>query len=76
MTSSVAVPGDPDLVLRRQHQQQWQPIAVGNGYYRFVARDSGLCLEVPGGSTANGVRLWQNTCNGSTARAFRLVQRS
>ncbi len=56
--------------------QQWQPVAVGNGCYRFVAHNSGLCLEVPGGWTANGVQLWQNTCNGSTAQAFRLVQRS
>jgi len=56
--------------------QQWQPIAVGNGYYRFVARNSGLCVEVPGASTANGVQLRQNTRNGSAAQAFRLVQRS
>jgi hypothetical protein len=56
--------------------QLWQPVSVGNGYYRFVARNSGLCLEVPGASTANGVQLRQNTCNGSTAQAFRLVQRS
>ena len=54
--------------------QLWQPVSVGNGYFRFVVRNSGLCLEVPGASTANGVQLRQNTCNGSTSQAFRLVQ--
>ncbi len=54
--------------------QLWQPISVGSGYYRFVARNSGLCLEVPGASTANGVQLRQNPCSGSAAQAFRLVQ--
>jgi hypothetical protein len=53
--------------------QLWQPVALGNGYYRFVARNSGLCVEVPGASTANGVQLRQNTCDGSTSQAFRLV---
>ena len=56
--------------------QQWLPVAVGNGSYRFVARNSGLCLEVPGGSSANGVQLSQNTCTGGTAQTFRLVQQS
>jgi hypothetical protein len=54
--------------------QQWEPVAAGNGYYTFQARNSGLCLTVPGSSTANGVQLTVDTCNGSTAQAFRLVQ--
>lgn len=31
---------------------------------------SGLCLEVPGASTATGVQLAQNTCNGRTEQSF------
>lgn len=53
--------------------QQWQPVATGNGY-TFVARNSGLCLDVPNASTANGVQLQVNTCNGSAEQAFRLSQ--
>ncbi len=53
--------------------QQWQPVALGNGYYRLVVRSSGLCLDVPSASTANGTVLQQNTCNGGTAQAWRLA---
>ncbi|MFN3327051.1 MAG: RICIN domain-containing protein, partial [Bryobacteraceae bacterium] len=31
---------------------------------------SGLCLEVPGASTATGVQLVQNTCNGRAEQSF------
>ena len=53
--------------------QQWRPVFLGNGYFRFVARHSGRCLDVPGASTANGVQLQQWDCNGTGAQAFRLV---
>ncbi len=53
--------------------QQWKPVSVGNGYFKFVARNSGRCLDVPGSSTVNGVRLQQWDCNGTGAQAFRLV---
>ena len=53
--------------------QQWRPVALGNGYFRFVARHSGRCLDVPGSSTANGARLQQWDCNGTGAQSFRLV---
>jgi hypothetical protein len=54
--------------------QQWQPVSVGNGYFKFVARHSNRCLDVPGASTATGVQLQQYDCNGTAAQAFRLVQ--
>jgi hypothetical protein len=54
--------------------QQWQPVSLGNGYYEFVARHSGKCLDVPGASTTNGVQLQQWTCNGNPQQAFRLAQ--
>jgi hypothetical protein len=53
--------------------QQWEAVPLGNGYYNFVARNSGLCLDTPGASTANGVQLQQYTCNGTGAQAFELV---
>ncbi len=54
--------------------QQWMPVALGGGYYKFVARHSGKCLDVTGVSTADGVQLQQWTCTGGTAQSFRLAQ--
>jgi len=53
--------------------QQWQPVDEGGGYYHFVNRNSGKCLDVPGASTADGVQLVQYTCNGTGAQSFRLA---
>lgn len=55
------------------NNQQWQPVSEGGGYYHFVSRHSGKCLDVPGASTANSVQLVQYTCNGTGAQSFRLV---
>ncbi|AEY85461.1 putative glycosyl hydrolase [Streptomyces hygroscopicus subsp. jinggangensis 5008] len=54
--------------------QQWRPEPVGSsGQYRFVARHSGKCLTVDNSSTANGARVSQQGCNGSSAQAFGLA---
>ena len=53
--------------------QQWQPVSLGNGYYKFVVLNSGMCLDTPSASTANGVQLDAYTCNGTAAQAFKLV---
>ncbi|WP_084315873.1 arabinofuranosidase catalytic domain-containing protein [Actinospica robiniae] len=45
-----------------------------SGTYTFAADNSGLCIGAP--STSSGVQLVQNTCNGSTAQAFKLVPNS
>jgi hypothetical protein len=47
---------------------------MGNDTYKFVARNSGLCLDVPSASTAKGVQLEQYTCNGTAVQAFTLTQ--
>lgn len=52
--------------------QQWKPVPEGQGYYRFVARHSGKCLDVPGASTAVALQLQQYTCNGTAAQSFLL----
>jgi beta-glucosidase len=54
--------------------QQWRPVANGEGMWRFVARHSGKCLDVTDGSTANGVQLQQWDCNAGTAQVFRAVE--
>jgi hypothetical protein len=53
--------------------EEWEAVSLGNGYYKFVGQGSGLCLDVPGASTANGVQLEIYTCNGTAAQAFKLV---
>jgi glucosylceramidase len=53
--------------------QQWQPVALGGGQVRFVARHSGKCLDVRDVSTSDGARLQQWTCTGGPAQSFRLV---
>ena len=53
--------------------EEWQAVSLGNGFYKFVGQGSGLCLDTPGASTANGVRLDIYTCNGTAAQAFKLV---
>ena len=53
--------------------QQWRPESLGNGRWRFRARHSGRCLDVPGASTAAGVQLQQWDCNGTGAQSFVLA---
>jgi aryl-phospho-beta-D-glucosidase BglC (GH1 family) len=53
--------------------QQWTPVALGNGYYKFVGVGSGRCLDTPAASTANGVQLEIYDCNGTAAQAFKLT---
>lgn len=55
------------------NNQQWLAQPQGSGW-SFVARHSGKCLDVPGAQAADGARLQQATCNGTTAQSFRLVQ--
>jgi endoglucanase len=52
--------------------QQWTPVSLGNGYYKFVGVGSGRCLDTPAASTANGVQLQIYDCNGTGAQAFKL----
>lgn len=53
--------------------QQWKPVSEGNGYFHFVARNSGQCLDTPGAQTADGLQLQQYPCNGSPAQSFRFA---
>jgi hypothetical protein len=55
------------------NNQQWLPVSEGGGYYHFVSRHSGKCLDVPAASTADSVQLVQYTCNGTAAQSFRLA---
>ena len=58
--------------------EQWQAVYLrtdGNGHnvYKFIAQNSGLCLDVPGASSANGQQLDEFACNGTNAQAFTLT---
>jgi hypothetical protein len=52
--------------------QQWMPVSLGNGAYKFVARNSSKCLDVPDASSAVSIRLQQYYCNGTGAQSFTL----
>ena len=54
------------------NNQQWTPVAESGGYYHFVNRNSGKCLDTPAASTADSVQLVQYACNGTAAQSFRL----
>ncbi|WP_432825154.1 beta-1,3-glucanase family protein [Dactylosporangium sp. CA-092794] len=58
------------------NNQQWLPVSEGGGYYHFVSRNSGKCLDVPNSSTADSVQLQQWTCNNTGAQSYRLVAQS
>ena len=51
----------------------WEPVSLGNGFYKFIGKGSGLCLDTPGDSTANSLQYDIYTCNGTAAQAFKLV---
>jgi beta-glucanase (GH16 family) len=53
--------------------EEFSAVSLGSGYYKFVGQGSGLCLDVPSNSTANGVQLDIYTCNGTTAQAFKIA---
>ena len=53
--------------------QQWSAVALDSTHVKFVNLNSGLCLDVPAASTANGVQLDQYTCNGTGAQSFQLA---
>lgn len=54
------------------NNQEWQPVLLATGYYQFVDRNSGRCLDVPGGSNSNDLQLEIDTCNGSASQSFTL----
>jgi arabinan endo-1,5-alpha-L-arabinosidase len=46
---------------------------VIGGYVTFTNVNSGLCLQVAGGSTANGASLNQSGCNAGTNQQWLVV---
>jgi hypothetical protein len=55
--------------------QQWMPVLLGNGAYKFVARSSSKCLDVPEASSAVLIALQQYDCNGTGAQSYSLRQK-
>ena len=55
--------------------QQWMPMSLGNGAYKFVTRNSSKCMDVPGASSAVLTPLQQYDCNGTGAQSFTLQQK-
>jgi len=55
--------------------QQWMPVSLGNGVYKFVARNSSKCLDVPDASSVVLTQLQQYDCNGTAAQSYALQQK-
>jgi hypothetical protein len=55
--------------------QQWMPVSLGNGIYKFVARHSSKCLDVPQASSAVLIPLQQYDCNGTAAQSYTLQEK-
>ena len=53
--------------------QQWAAVSEGDVWFHFVARHSGLCLDIPYGSLDDGLALAQWTCNGGLGQSFALA---
>ena len=54
-------------------EQQWQPVALGSGYYKLVNLNSGKVLAVPGGNVNSLVDLAQGDDGGLKSQQWRLV---
>ncbi len=52
--------------------QQWQLVPTGDGYYKIVNVASGQLLNIPGGSTTNGVQLIQWPDDNGTNAQWRI----
>ncbi|KAA9381722.1 ricin-type beta-trefoil lectin domain protein [Microbispora cellulosiformans] len=56
-------------------QQHWRQIAMGDGYFLFQNRRSGLCMEVNQGDgtygLGNGTGVLQYTCHGGAQQQWR-----
>jgi hypothetical protein len=77
---SVSIAGDStasqaiiwDWAYNNDPSQQWDLVDVGNGLFNIRNVRSGLVLDVPGSSTADGVTNQQYAANGTGAQQFRL----
>jgi hypothetical protein len=59
---------------KAETNEEWMPVSVGNGAYKFVVKSSSKCLDVPGASSAVLLQMQQYTCNGTGAQSFTLKQ--
>jgi hypothetical protein len=53
--------------------QQFQLKSVGTDTFQLIANHSGKCLEIVGGSTANGASMQQNACSTGNHQRFRVT---
>jgi len=55
--------------------QLWETEATLDGFYRFKSANSGKCLNVLGGSGADGAPIVQNPCGGTPTELWKPVRR-
>ena len=73
LNGSLSAGGGIILYNAGDNLEQWYFQYAGDSYYYIISRHSGLCLEVSGGSTSEGVSVIQNTVNGTDQQLWRLL---
>jgi hypothetical protein len=54
--------------------QEWNPVALGGGYFKVTQRNSGKCLDVDQGLMTAGLQMQQWGCNDSDAQAWTFIE--
>lgn len=73
LNGSLSTGGSIILYNAGDNLEQWYFQYAGDSYYYIISRHSGLCLEVSGGLTDEGVSVTQSTINGSDQQLWRLL---
>ena len=73
LNGNLSAGGNIILYNAGDNLEQWYFQYAGDSYYYIISRHSGLCLEVSGGSTNDGVVITQNAVNGSDQQLWRLL---
>ena len=73
LNGSLSTGGGIILYNAGDNLEQWYFQYAGDSYYYIISRHSGLCLEVSGGLTDEGISVIQSTINGSDQQLWRLL---
>ena len=57
----------------RYRRTKWIITHLGGGEYQLQSHKTGLCVDLTGGSTADGANAQQWSCDGSAVQRFVLV---
>lgn len=73
LNGSLSIGGSIILYNAENNLEQWYFQYAGDSYYYIISRHSGLCLEVSGGLSDEGVSVIQSTVSGKDQQLWRLL---